>query len=228
MLLSEYPIPELEAEEKSPINPRICVRSDPYHGFCWGSREMFRYIYDGARDEDDMFHGEGSVTFDDGGEITGSWCRGARSGKCSITNHDGTMRIQGTFKNGKLCGKGRVVRENFTVDGYFRDGCLHGLSTIEDVTGSLFVGRFTNGHPEGRWWQFIKAGGFVLGDLEFSEAGVSIRNQFLCTVCTLCTCAGQCRGRGLCVCVSRLCHRPGGGVQGLSPGQGEDSLSDGG
>ena len=187
MLLSEYPIPELEAEEKSPINPRICVRSDPYHGFCWGSREMFRYIYDGARDEDDMFHGEGSVTFDDGGEITGSWCRGARSGKCSITNHDGTMRIQGTFKNGKLCGKGRVVRENFTVDGYFRDGCLHGLSTIEDVTGSLFVGRFTNGHPEGRWWQFIKAGGFVLGDLEFSEAGVSITNQFLCTLCTLCT-----------------------------------------
>ena len=148
-----------------------------------------------------MFNGEGSVTFDDGGEITGSWCRGARSGKCSITNHDGTLRIQGTFKNGKLCGKGRLIRETFTVDGYFRDGCLHGLSTIEDASGSVFVGRFTNGHPKGRWWQFIKDGGFLLGDLEFNEAGVSFTNWFLCTLSTVFMCRSVWGAGTACMCI---------------------------
>ena len=174
LLLPEHTIPELESEEMSPINPRICVRSDPYHGFSWGSRELFKYIYDGASDEDGMFHGEGTVSFKDGGEVTGSWCHGARSGKCAIANHDETLRIKGMFKMGKLCGKGTILRETFTVDGYFRDGCLQGLCTIEDISGSLLVGRFTSGVPEGRWWQFIRAGGFLLGDLEMTEDRVSI------------------------------------------------------
>ena len=178
VLLPEHTIPELEAEEMSPINPRTCVRSDPYHGFCWGSRDLFKYIYDGATDEDGRFHGEGTVSFEDGGEITGSWCHGARSGKCAIANHDETLRIKGLFKNGKLCGKGKILRENFTVEGYFRDGCLHGLCTIEDISESVLVGRFTSGVPDGRWWQFIKVGGFLYGDIEMTEVRVSILNRF--------------------------------------------------
>ena len=225
LLLPEHTIPELESEEMSPINPRICVRSDPYHGFSWGSRELFKYIYDGARDEDGMFHGEGTVSFEDGGEVTGSWCHGARSGKCAIANHDETLRIKGMFKKGKLCGKGTILRETFTVEGYFRDGCLHGLCTIENISGSLLVGRFTSGVPEGRWWQFIRAGGYLSGDLEMTEARVSILNRTVFIVHTV-QCTGQCGRPGLRVCVPRLCHGPGGGLQGLAADQGEGSLSD--
>ena len=171
---SEYTIPELEAEEKSPINPRVCVRSDPFHGFCWATRDMFKHSYEGSRDEAGQFHGEGSVSLQDGGEITGSWWKGFRSGKCSITNNFGGLRLKGTFKNGRMCGKGIIIRDNFTVEGYFRDGCLHGLCSIEDLMDNLFIGRFNSGHPTGHWWQFIKSGGHLIGELEMTEAGVSI------------------------------------------------------
>ena len=150
----------------SPINQRVCVRSDPYHGFSWQTRTRFQYNYDGSLDEDGKFHGDGIVGFDDGGDIMTTWTHGVKTGKFSSScPNEGIKLLRGCYKNGKMFGKGNIVHDNYSIEGYFRDGCLHGLAKIRDNKTCL-VGMFLNGKPDGVWWQMFKFGGCLVGYLD--------------------------------------------------------------
>ena len=152
--------------ELSPINQRICVRSDPYHGFSWETRTRFQYSFDGSLDEEEKFHGEGIVEFEDGGDIMASWNHGDKDGKFSSScPNEGIKLLRGTYKRGKMFGIGKIVYDRYSIEGHFRDGCLHGLVKIRD-SRTFLVGRFLNGKPEGVWWQLFQFGGCLVGELD--------------------------------------------------------------
>ena len=135
--------PGTEAEEKSPINHRLAVRLDPYSSFCWESRERCEHQYEGGTDTCGRWDGEAVVRFEDGGELLGNWRNGTRNGRFLLTSPAaGIRQLRGHYKNGKLSGLGRVDYESHSVEGSFRDGCLHGLARLTDQGSSnILIGK---------------------------------------------------------------------------------------
>jgi len=166
----------LDAVENSPINPRIAVRIDPYHGF--ESRNVKKYEWDGSFDEEGKMHGRGIVVFEDGGESYGTWVHGVRNGKGTTSCPSKNIKLMvGEFKNSKLNGQGRIVyNDEKTLECHFRDGCLHGLARLLCPRKKLlWVGRYRNGMAHGVCWKLNPGGGYITGEVD-SEGELSGTN----------------------------------------------------
>ena len=112
------------------------------------------------------FNGKGVIKFCDGGEVFGTWKNGLRVGKCTTSCLAQNIKLlSGEYKAGKLVGKGKIVYENGdSIEGHFRDGCLHGLARqLDDNRKLLWVGRYLHGIPDGTCWKFLPVGGCVTG-----------------------------------------------------------------
>ena len=163
----------LNAEENSPINPRIAVRTDPYHGF--ESKKDIPFEWDGPVDKEENFNGRGIVSFEDGGETCGTWKHGVRNGRGTTSCPNKNIKLLVCeFKNGKMCGQGRIVyNDEKTLDCNFRDGCLHGLARLLSPKKKLlWLGRYCNGIPHGVCWKFNPGGGYITGEVD-SEGELS-------------------------------------------------------
>ena len=69
------------------------------------------YTYKGHRDDDGFFHHFGEIAFDNGDVIRADFKHGIRHGDAVIISpRTGISRIIGTYVDGKLQGKGQVVR----------------------------------------------------------------------------------------------------------------------
>ena len=118
------------------------------------------------KDKEGKFNGKGVFKFSDGGEIFGTWKNGLRVGKCTTSCLAQKIKLlSGEYKSGKLVGKGKIVYENGeSIEGHFRDGCLHGLVRKLGVNRNLlWVGRYLHGIPYGTCWEFLPVGGCVTG-----------------------------------------------------------------
>ena len=50
------------------------------------------------------------------------------------------------------------------MEGYFKEGVLHGFARYFDVKGRLtFVAMHKNGRPHGVCWKMVKGGGCIVG-----------------------------------------------------------------
>jgi len=78
---------------------------------------------------------------------------------------DHIENIKGKYNDGKLNGKAKIFFKNkISIDGYFKDGILHGFARYFDKKGRLtFVGNHKNGLPDGTCWRIIRGGGCIVG-----------------------------------------------------------------
>ena len=165
-IINGDPFYGLNGVEYSPINSRKAVRLDPYHGFTWDTRSRFQYEWEGDVDKEGRFHGTGTMKFADGGEVCGCWKNGVRIGRSSTTcTAQNIQQLTGEYKSGKLSGICTIVFTNGeSIEGHFRDGCLHGLARGLGIKKNLmWVGRFLHGIPEGNHWSFFPVGGCLVG-----------------------------------------------------------------
>ncbi len=66
------------------------------------------------------------------------------------------------------------------MEGYFKDGVLHGFARFFDETGRLtFFGNHKNGKPHGVCWKVIKGGGCVVGRVDEDGELTGIRVAYL-------------------------------------------------
>lgn len=155
--------------ERSKVDKRSATRTDPFHGFDWKTSSRWKHRWDGGRDKNGRFHGKGVVSLMSGAEIVGTWIAGRREGRCSTVSPDhGIAMLVGNYRNNKLTGRGKMVKENgATVEGFFRDGCLHGLAReIDEGRNLVWIGRYKNGRKDGICWNFLKGGGFLVGPVD--------------------------------------------------------------
>ena len=99
-----------------------------------------------------QWEGQGEVKLGDGGEVAGEWRAGERWGRGSCSSPAAGLRLLvGTYRASKLGGRGRLVWEDGeTVEGHFREGCLHGLA-VSRVDTRLRIGRYRAGRPVGKY-----------------------------------------------------------------------------
>ena len=160
------------------------VRSDPYHGLCWETRESYQWQYEGGTDSGGRWEGQGVLRLEDGGELVGTWRAGARQGTFITSCPDlGIKQLRGQYKNGKLTGRGRITCESYNIEGTFRDGCLHGLARItssssSSSSSSLVIGRYLSGVAAGTWWQIFPHGGCLVGEVS-EVSGLTISGDNL-------------------------------------------------
>merc|ERR1711971_1542764 len=88
--------------------------------------------------------------------MEGTWEHGNRQGQCRIEkNHNGVAFIDGNYE------------DNTWLEGFFKDGILHGFCRYFDSKGRLtFVGMHRNGKPFGTCWKIIRGGGVVVGRVD--------------------------------------------------------------
>ena len=106
-------------------------------------------------------------------QVTASFRKGLRHGQCTATFADGEMRsIKGEYSEGRLAGRARIVyRGGQSVDGFFKDGLLHGFARYFDEVGRLtFAGNHRSGVAQGTCWKIIRGGGSVVGEVD--QAGL--------------------------------------------------------
>lgn len=69
------------------------------------------YTYRGYRDEEGFFHSSGTIEFENGDIIHAVFKHGIRNGDAVVISpRAGISRLIGTYVNGKLQGKGQLVR----------------------------------------------------------------------------------------------------------------------
>ena len=99
--------------------------------------------FKGGKDRNGKFKGRGQIEFENGDLITGMFDNSIRHGECRVeTFRHGLRVIIGTYIKDKLCGKAKVVYDDDTwLEGYFKEGVLHGFVRRFDGKGRLtFVG----------------------------------------------------------------------------------------
>lgn len=98
----------------------------------YGADGTVAYKYAGQVDGNNLPHGKGTATYDDGRIYVGQFEHGVRQGEATFTFSDGNV-FRGTFKNDKLC-NGRLT------------------SHQKDTKGMYFEGTFNNDQPyTGSW-----------------------------------------------------------------------------
>lgn len=139
-----------------------------------------KFVYEGEKDGGEMFHGSGSIVFDDDGStMVGTWEHGVRDGPFKIvTNRNNIQYIEGDYRNDKMNGKLMIMFNDKTwIQGFFKDGTLHGFCRHFDAKNILtFVGMHKNGKPMGTCWRIVGGGGCVVGkvDIEGKLSGPDI------------------------------------------------------
>ena len=156
------------------------MRLDPLHG----------------REEEDItctkrYGGDTVYRWDNGDTYTGHLAPGeGRRGWGVVTSPSlGLQIMSGVWGPGGLQGEGRVVwEENRITEGWFRDGCLHGLTRkieikkfrtfVQQVSETrnmmmmmmmmevVWLGRHRGGVGWGQCWQWVDGGGWITGLLD--------------------------------------------------------------
>ncbi len=125
-------------------------------------------VYDGDI-EDNLFHGEGELTWPDGRRYRGEFSQGMMTGKGRLEDRDGCV-MEGSFVSGVLQGEGTYVCDDARYQGTFEQGDLlkgsvawlddntyqgeflhfqpHGQGTWYTASGEEFEGRFVDGYLE--------------------------------------------------------------------------------
>ncbi|MCG8392931.1 MAG: hypothetical protein MI745_07600 [Pseudomonadales bacterium] len=104
-------------------------------------------VYDGEI-ENNLFHGEGSLTWPDGRQYEGQFHEGLMAGQGRLVDREGCIH-EGTFDNGMLHGEGRFQCEEVTWQGQFEHGdIVSGTMTYED--GYSYQGEFREYAPHGQ------------------------------------------------------------------------------
>ena len=113
------------------------------------------YEYNGFF-ENDMSHGQGTITYADGSKYVGEWKDSYEHGLGTYTNADGSKYV-GEYKNGKRHGQGTWTggpRSKWAGDKYvgeFKDSKYHGQGTFTyNKSGDKYVGQFENNKRHGQ------------------------------------------------------------------------------
>ena len=106
--------------------------------------------------ENDMSHGQGTITYADGSKYVGEWKDSYEHGLGTYTNADGSKYV-GEYKNGNGNGQGTWAggpRSKWAGDKYvgeFKDGKYHGQGTYTyNKSGDKYVGQFENNKRNGQ------------------------------------------------------------------------------
>ena len=109
------------------------------------------------------------IVLENGDRGEGSISSGLRPGLWQLSCYSGDIEsIKGEYKDGKLNGKAKILfKQKHSIDGYFKNGILHGFARYFDKKGRLtFVGNHKNGLPDGICWGIIRGGGCVVGRVD--------------------------------------------------------------
>ena len=113
------------------------------------------YEYNGFF-ENDMSHGQGTITYADGSKYVGEFKDSYEHGQGTYTNADGSKYV-GEYKNGKRHGQGTWTggpRSKWAGDKYvgeFKDSKYHGQGTFTyNKSGDKYVGQFENNKRNGQ------------------------------------------------------------------------------
>jgi hypothetical protein len=113
----------LEGEERGPVPRAGLVRTDPFHGLRWETREQWGVEgWEGGLDGEGRWAGQGMARLPGGGEAAGIWRPGGREGRgSSSAPAQGVLALNGTYRAGRLAGLGKLLREDGTsLEGHFR------------------------------------------------------------------------------------------------------------
>ncbi|MZR64251.1 C13 family peptidase [Alcanivorax sp. DP30] len=125
-------------------------------------------VYDGDI-EDNLFHGEGELTWPDGRQYRGEFQQGLMTGQGRLEDRDGCV-MEGEFVQGVLHGEGSYVCDDARYHGRFEKGELFkgGVAYLDDNT---YQGEFRHFQPHGKGvWSTASGeefeGNFIDGYLE--------------------------------------------------------------
>jgi len=114
--------------------------------------ENERKLYKGYW-KDNLQHGEGELTWEDGSKYVGSFQKNMRHGQGTYTEPDGYKYV-GAFANDMQNGKGKSVWANGQIyEGEFKDGQRHGKGKYSWPDGDVYEGEWQNNqqHGEGKY-----------------------------------------------------------------------------
>ena len=123
------------------------------------------YLYEGKRDGENKFKGQGKLTFKTP-DTKSNYNRGGHGQTNRIANKNefciidnafmSLAEVQGRFKQGLPTGEIKIVQNNHAeMVGQAVEGTLHGKIVIRNRNGALtFLGRYRDGQPEGWGWVF--------------------------------------------------------------------------
>ncbi|RNF11809.1 MORN Repeat Containing 1 protein [Trypanosoma conorhini] len=116
---------------------------------CWKGFSGSEERYEGAWKEGHL-DGEGTLIQNDGSKYSGGWKKGVKEGH-GVDSVVGNYSYSGEFKSGKRNGQGkiRLEREGYTYEGEFVMDELTGDGKMTLDDGTVMLGGFLNGKPNG-------------------------------------------------------------------------------
>ena len=83
---------------------------------------------------------------------------------------------KGDYRDGQLHGRAKIVYSaGQSIDGYFREGVLHGFARYFDEVGRLrLLGNHRDGLAVGTCWRVIRGGGCVVGEVSIMSDVIMI------------------------------------------------------
>ncbi len=104
-------------------------------------------VYEGEI-HDDLFHGEGTLTWPDGSYYEGEFREGRLSGQGKLVDRQGCVQ-EGEFVDGALHGEGQFICDEVTWQGQFEQGDLV-QGTVNYLEGGSYQGAFRDYLPHGQ------------------------------------------------------------------------------
>lgn len=141
-------------------------------------------VYDGDI-EDNLFHGDGVLTWPDGRTYAGEFQHGLMTGQGRLEDRDGCV-MEGAFVDGVLHGEGSYLCDEARYHGTFQNGELV-KGTVEYLDDNSYQGEFQlfQPHGQGRWSTAsgeVYEGQFVDGYLQkgsyHDQDGLVYRGEF--------------------------------------------------
>jgi hypothetical protein len=106
--------------------------------------------YNGDKDTDGNKHGQGTLTFSDGGKYEGEWQHDKKHGQGTFTYANGDTYV-GEYRQGNRHGQGTFTFANGgTYVGEYRQGKKHGKGTFTYANGDTYVSEYRQGNRHGK------------------------------------------------------------------------------
>ena len=100
--------------------------------------------------QDDMFHGQGTMTYADGEKYVGQWKDNMYHGQGTYTFADGRKYV-GQLKDDMFHGQGTMTyADGGKYVGQWKDDHFHGQGTRTDADGDKYVGQWRDDKPNGQ------------------------------------------------------------------------------
>jgi len=123
-------------------------------------------VYDGET-RDDLFHGEGTLTWPDGRYYEGAFRKGRLHGHGKLVDRRGCVQ-EGQFVDGVLHGQGQFTCDEATWQGRFEQGELV-EGSVSYTEGGSYQGEFRDLAPHGQGLWVTEAGQHYEGRFENGE-----------------------------------------------------------